>query len=441
MKTLFLIKLPNGVYFLWDNNNNLSAHTLLFALKGIRSSGKTVVITDYTIGSFGIHTIAEYLTSKGFSNIDRIFISKERNLTMSNLDRTKREMGQTFGRIAKRVLYYDMYAWIKHEDITTEQLEWFQRVILDMLDNKKFLLGQLSDRTELEQLKSNLITMQTKLEKREEELKNLKSTNEVGKTSIKNILRMKWIDKIEATRNNGLRILTKAMACTYVPNIGRYMDVNIIKRHDILYRIFKYQCLGKYFIIQPDYYIIDSNFNIRADVNDRYPLSKVRNVMIRNTYFHGQACHIGNQNICAGELASAISGARKNGLDMLLMSFEAYLRSINLPDAAGQRFYCLPMGDADGNVEVWPFVEDVMKRMNVSFGDRQRNLETYEWILTNTRLRDMEGNFGRPFEDGCRDFGEDQAQRNLNNCLELVKEREPQVYEEIMARVEKGAVL
>ena len=82
-----------------------------------------------------------------------------------------------------------------------------------------------------------------------------------------------------------------------------------------------------------------------------------------------------------------------------------------------------------------------MKRMNVSFGDRQRNLETYEWILTNTRLRDMEGNFGRPFEDGCRDFGESQAQRNLNNCLELVKEREPQVYEEIMARVEKGAVL
>ena len=126
---------------------------------------------------------------------------------------------------------------------------------------------------------------------------------------------------------------------------------------------------------------------------------------------------------------------------MLLMSFEAYLRSINLPDPAGNRFWCLPMGDAEGNVEVWPYIEDIMKKNNVSFEGRERSLETYEYILGNTKLREYNEQFGCTFNAYVREYPESEEKKKMEQCLNLIKEREPKVYEQIMKRVEEGAVL
>ena len=442
---LVMIKLPSDVYYLWSLNVGLSAPSLLLALKGIRSKGSTVVFSSNLMNyGFTFSDMASYLRNKGFKKVDRIFICDDQNFfstSASRLKSYKKEAGYAFANITKRVLIYDARTWAKTNNITDTQLGWFSDVVYVMANNKKFLLGQLGDRIELERIKENIVEKKAMLEKKEAELKNLKSVEDIGKTSIKNILHMKWIDKLESTRNGGIRILTKQMACTFVPNIGKYLSVNEIKRNDMLYRIMKYQCLGKYFIIQPDYYIIDNNFGIKADSNQVYPFSRVRNVPIQATYFHGQACHIGNGHSCIGELSAAISAARKTGLDMLLMSFEAYLRTINLPDAAGHRFWCLPMGDAEGNVEVWPYVEDVMKRENISFGDKPRCLETYEWLLENTKLRNYGECFGISINENCRDWGAGREKQNMDACLDLIKEREPKVYEQIMNRVEKGAVL
>lgn len=98
-------------------------------------------------------------------------------------------------------------------------------------------------------------------------------------------MNMKWINKIEAGPEDSLRILTNPMACTYVPNIARYIPLRYFEKEDILYRIMKYQMLGKYFIVLPDYYIISNNFNIRGERNDRYPKTRVRNVMIKILIF------------------------------------------------------------------------------------------------------------------------------------------------------------
>lgn len=440
---LVMIKLPSNAYYLYNVNVGLSALSLLFALKGIRSKGSTVVFASNLLStglSFG--NIARYLSDKGFGNIDRIFICDDDNMfSASRLRNFKKDAGYAFANITKRILIYNSRAWIKANNITDTQLKWFSDIVFNMMNDKRFLLGQLSDRIDLERIKENIADSKAKLEKKEEELKNLRSVEDIGKTSIKNIKQMRWIDKLEAARNGGIRILTKQMACTFVPNIGKYLSVNEIRSNDMLYRIMKYQCLGKYFIIQPDYYIVDNNFGIKADSNQVYPFSRVRNVPIQATYFHGQACHIGDGRSCIGELSAAISAARKTGLDMLLMSFEAYLRTINLPDPAGQRFWCLPMGDAEGNVEVWPYVEDAMKRENISFGDKPRCLETYEWLLENTKLRRYEERFGISMNENCRDWGAAQEKKNMEACLELIKVREPNVYEQIMKRVEEGAVL
>ena len=126
-----------------------------------------------------------------------------------------------------------------------------------MQDNR-FLLGQINDRMSLAEMKSQIAVLEDKLEKRKEELRNLQQPEDVSKTNLRNIMNMKWINKIEAGPEDSLRILTNPMACTYVPNIARYIPLRYFEKEDILYRIMKYQMLGKYFIVLPDYYIISN---------------------------------------------------------------------------------------------------------------------------------------------------------------------------------------
>lgn len=437
-----IVKLSNGVYFFWENRAGVSSDHLLFALYGVKSKGKTLVISEHILRSMYVEEIASYVQSKGFNELDRVIVCYNKGNRAVVSRNLRINVGLAFRNITKRVVVCDSDKWLKENNITAYQQKWFANILNQMVQDNRFILGQISDRLELTQLKAREREAEALLSKAEEELANMPKVADIGaKASIEKIKAMKWIDKIEAGPDGALRILTKPMSCTFVPNIGRYVYIDDIKREDILYRMMKYQCLGKYFIIQPDYYLINSNFYIKADAHDRYPVNHVRNVMMRNTYFKGQACHIGNQQACHGELATAISQANKNGLEMLLMSFEVYLRSINLPDSAGQRYYVLPMGDAHGNVEVWPYVEDIMKKQNVSFKDRERSLEVYEDILTNTVLSQLNENFGQPFNGCCHSWSEAQQEKNMKLCLELIKEREPNVYEEIMKRVEKGAVI
>lgn len=441
---LTVLKLSDGVFYLWDSQMDMiRAETLLFGTRGIRSKGKTLVI-DIDILRYlnGGRTLVSFLQSKNLNHFDRVFfIGTNSSFSSYRIDRLKKDLGNSFKAITKRILVYNIDKWLEVNKIGRTQIEWVANVCYQMSQDNRFLLGQIRDRQHLARLKQNISTIEARISKREEELANIQPLSEIQKTNVRNIKNMKWIDRIEPASGDSLRILTKPLACTYVPNIGKYIPYQYFEREDILYRMMKYQCLGKYFIVLPDYYILGSNFNFKGDENTRYPISRVRNVMIRNTYFHGMAPHIGNGNACLGELSGAISQAHKNGLDMLLMSIEAYLRSINLPDAAGQRYYVLPMGDADGNVEVWPYVEDIMKRNNVSFKDNTRTLEAYEEILNHPKLAPMCENFGRPWDGSCESWSESKQEENFKKCLELIKNREPEVYELIMKRVEEGAVL
>lgn len=445
-RNLPIIKLPNGVFYVFDRMfSSIEAnHSLFFAMYGVKSKGTTLVIDYDTTGNFSYGNIRKHLVEKNLKHFDRIFIVVNRimrNLSDGNMKRHNADAGITFRDISSKVLLFDIDKWEKSNNIKREQINWFYDIIGQMMQDNRFLLGQINDRMSLAEMKSQIAVLEDKLEKRKEELRNLQQPEDVSKTNLRNIMNMKWINKIEAGPEDSLRILTNPMACTYVPNIARYIPLRYFEKEDILYRIMKYQMLGKYFIVLPDYYIISNNFNIRGERNDRYPKTRARNVMIKNTYFHGMACHIGNGQACVGELGAAISGASKNGLDMLLMSFEVYLRSINLPDAAGQRYYVLPMGDENGNIEVWPYVEDIAKRNNVSLKDLDRTLEGYEKLLSNPTMANMCESYGKYFDGSCESWSEQMQESNLKQCLDLIHQREPDVYEKIMERVSKGVVL
>lgn len=432
MSDFILIKLKDDVYLAVNSMNSyIDPKEIMFGMYGVRSKGKTIIIPQSIWSSLLMAEMEKGLTNKKIGKVDRIIFTS--NSTSATSTIYSKKPGYVFRNIAKTILVREIYRWVREANITNEQIAWFTRIINYMLHDEKFLLGQLPYRVKLNSLRQQLPAAIESVQKREEQLRHMEEV-QTASTSVENIKRMKWIDKIGA-HPEGLSILTKPMACTHLPNIAEFIDARYIAKSDILYKIMKYQFLGKYLIVLPDYYVVRNNFEIKGDHNDRYPVSRVRQIIQSHTYFHGMACHIGDGQACVGELGSAIADANKNGLDMLLMAFEAYLRSINIPDAAGQRFYCLPMGDASGKIEVWPYMDTMLKKHHIRFYEK-RSLEAYEQAIK----RDPVGCFSdRPSFCACNNTPI-ARDANLESCLELVRQREPKIYEQIIQRQEKGVV-
>lgn len=440
---LSILKLKKDVFILVRDNDGITPLSAYFGQNGVRSKGKTLIVDLHLLCSLESYKLADFFIAKNINNFNRVFIiGLEKEWSNININKSKPTFLTSLKYVSKKILFFNISKWLRDNNITVEQIHWIEEVFYRLNADKRFLSGQIKERKRINELKKIIKSIDDKAEVRKRELNNMKESQSPRETNIKNIKNMKWIEKIDCIQNSCLRILTKPMACTYVPNIGKYVPYRYIKNSDILYRIMKYQCLGKYFIILPDYYILNEYFDIRADSNTTYPFSKVRNVMIKNTYFHGMAPHIGNGSACHGELSGAIGSAQKNGLDIFLMSFEAYLRSINLPDAAGQRFYVLPMGDEDGNIEVWPYLENAMKDAKVKFPKgEKRTLETYEKILNTKEMSKLGEMYGKSWDGNATLMRDDAMEENFNSCLSLIKEREPKIYEQIMERVERGVVL
>ena len=436
-----ILKLSNGSYVLYGKGIPDITRSCFIAMYGIRTKNKTVVISFETIKSYGPDFICSFLKSKSLFP-DKIIIATCFSHDPSNVRRYIISLARAATRSLNKpkIISICIERLMQELNLNGTHYNWFDKVIKSMLNDNRFLVGQIEDRLQLKQKIDRRKSIEESLKKKEDRLKNFKSAEENGSTNINNILKMKWIDTFHLTNSKDLDILTKPMACTYVPNIAKFYKIQDIMQSEILYRIAKYQALGKYFITLPYHYIIQNNFNITSASNDTIPRTAVRDVIYKGTYFHGTACHIGNGSACLGELSAAISGAAQNGLDMLLMSFEVYLRSINLPDAAGQRFFCLPMGDKDGNIEVWPYVENFAKENKISLKGLERNLDGYEKFINKFEKKGYRLDLGVPCR-GAANYSEETQKNNMEMFLGLVKEREPRVYEQIMDRIEKGAVL
>ena len=81
------------------------------------------------------------------------------------------------------------------------------------------------------------------------------------------------------------------------------------------------------------------------------------------------------------------------------------------------------------------------KRNNVSLKDLDRTLEGYEKLLSNPTMANMCESYGKYFDGSCESWSEQMQESNLKQCLDLIHQREPDVYEKIMERVSKGVVL
>ena len=174
-KNLPIIKLPNGVFYIFDRMfNSLEAnHSLFFAMYGIKSKGTTLVIDHDTTTNFSYGSISRYLMEKNLKHFDRIFIiinRSNRNFSDNNIKRQNVDAGIVFRDISSKVLVFDINKWEKSNNIKREQVNWFYDIIRQMMQDNRFLLGQINERMSLAEMKSQIMILEDKLEKRKEEL-------------------------------------------------------------------------------------------------------------------------------------------------------------------------------------------------------------------------------------------------------------------------------
>ena len=166
-RNLPIIKLPNGVFYVFDRmfSSVEANHSLFFAMYGVKSKGTTLVIDYDTTGNFSYGNIRKHLVEKNLKHFDRIFIVVNRimrNLSDGNMKRHNADAGITFRDISSKVLLFDMDKWEKSNNIKREQINWFYNIIGQMMQDNRFLLGQINDRMSLAEMKSQIAVLEEK---------------------------------------------------------------------------------------------------------------------------------------------------------------------------------------------------------------------------------------------------------------------------------------
>ena len=243
---MIFVKLQNGAYVLVrEDNYESSYYGFLVGMVALRSPKNTLVVTGNEDPSFLLFNLEEKKL-----HFDKIAIALGRSLSDTQKRRLAKLYGARMGQNIKEVIIIDIPRLMRDKGYSSKQLDWFYNIIHKMFDDDRFLLGQIRMRKSLERISNDIASIDRDLESVKENLDRARGVDEtnINQHIVDNINKMQWIDNMSLTKQ-GLSILTKSMACTHVPNIARAVDVREIAKCDMLYRIMKYQYLGKYFIL------------------------------------------------------------------------------------------------------------------------------------------------------------------------------------------------
>lgn len=434
------IKLPNDNRILVDLNQGF-IETMIFGIYGIRSYGKSVVLQGDILASRGLDSFFSYdymrTRLQDFDYVFFVYKRRDREETIkTNFNRAMR-MSKMWG-INKGILI-DYNRFIE-QTFTPEMYRSISNFYSLILKDYDFQISHIKDMKSLGMLKSRLenrnaaisrlIADKKMIDKERSEPQN------VGiKKAIKTIENMSWIANVKQ-HPKGLALRTNQMQMSLVPNIGYSLDTDLIARRASYYTIFKNQCLGLNFVSPDAEYLIPYDMNVAAlsSGSDDAVKKWIRNSLM----FQGMNPHMGLGGKCYGEFASGISSAQKYGIDFLIMSLEGFLRSANLQDSAGKCVLNMPMGDVNGNITCWPYIDEVLNKFGIAYRGR-RDYKTYLKLIK--KLEIAMRNNPRVNINNLTTGMRSPNKQLFDANLQLIKEREPKVYEQIQKRIAEGAVL
>ena len=149
---------------------------------GIRTKNKTVVISFETIKSYGPDFICSFLKSKSLFP-DKIIIATCFSHDPSNVRRYIISLARAATRSLNKpkIISICIERLMQELNLNGAHYNWFDKVIKSMLNDNRFLVGQIEDRLQLKQKIDRRKSIEESLKKKEDRLKNFKSAEETLK--------------------------------------------------------------------------------------------------------------------------------------------------------------------------------------------------------------------------------------------------------------------
>lgn len=246
---------------------------------------------------------------------------------------------------------------------------------------------------------------------------------------------LEYLDLIEKVEVNGeyLRLHIKPLYINPSEPLGKVYDKPTIEKYPYLYEVCKLIYLGNHFKMPGTIIEVGKDFMLHFIETKDHRWDK----MFKNNNWStiGYPHFGGNNHFCQGEFADAIAHATEYGLEYYFLCLKQYLTTANMRDIAGVKVLWYPICDDEDNILYCAGMEAYKNAYRNRFG-KNTDLELIpdrDYI----QLSDFANNhtsFGDLNIDGYWRCPSGYNRKDEDAFLELCKEKEPEVYEEIIKK-------
>ena len=254
------------------------------------------------------------------------------------------------------------------------------------------------------------------------------TTNEINHATLDSLKYLNLIDDAKISDNN-LIITLKELPIYPSEELGKVFAKSAFIENPYLFKTAKYIYKGGHFKMGKTVIKIDKNFYLHF-------VKAVDNTFNNMLEYHNWSGvgypHFGNNGFCAGEFNDAIANCKRYGLEYYFIALKQYLTTANMRDLAGYKVWWYPIYDNNENL-VYCAGFDILLNEKLKFN----NPEQYERIKDLPWKEKIKELVYISFNDNriSRYSGSNLCYTHINDTdkfLELLKEKEPEEYKEIM---------
>ena len=257
-----------------------------------------------------------------------------------------------------------------------------------------------------------------------------KKRKEARPITLKDLEYLNLIEKVELNGEN-LRLHIKPLNINPSEPLGKVYDKATIEKYPYLYEVCKQIYLGNHFRMPGTIIEIPKDFNARfIETKDKRWDRMFKN----NNWSTIGYPHFGVNHFCQGEFADTIAHATEYGLEYYFLCLKQYLTTANMRDIAGVKILWYPIYDENDNIVYCAGMEAYKNAYRNRFGNNTDiELIPERDYIQLSDFANCHSGFGDLNIEGfwrCPsgyNKGEDAF-------LALCKEKEPEVYEEIMKK-------
>lgn len=243
---------------------------------------------------------------------------------------------------------------------------------------------------------------------------------------------LKYLKLIKEARLSGhsLDLILEKLPIYPSEELGVVFAQENFRDNPYLYNAAKYIYLGGHFQMPETHIQIDNGF--RPTFIETLDHRWDRMFRYHNWSTVGYP-HFGQNHLCPGEFNDTMAHGREYGLEYYFIALKQYLTTANMRDTAGARVWWYPIYNDEGEMVYCAGMDILLEEwIKPNRPEVYRQIKDLTWEEKSRVIAeyDFDGrNISRYTHNNCSYYG---SNRDKDYFLQLVKEREPEVYDKIM---------